>query len=45
MIIGKGGAMVKEISMAARKELEIASNKKVFLELTVETDPHWADYI
>lgn len=45
MIIGKGGAMIKEISMAARKELETASNKKVFLELTVVTDPHWLDYI
>jgi GTPase len=45
MIVGKSGVMIKEISMAARKELETASNKKVFLELTVETDPHWMDYI
>ncbi|MBI3955943.1 GTPase Era [Candidatus Gottesmanbacteria bacterium] len=45
MIIGKGGAMIKEISMAARKELETATNKKVYLELTVETDPHWMDAI
>jgi len=45
MIIGKGGAMIKEISMAARKELETATNKKVYLELTVETDPHWMEYI
>ncbi len=45
MIIGRGGAMIKEISMAARKELETATNKKVYLELTVETDPHWMDYI
>lgn len=45
MIIGAGGRMIKEISMAARKELEAASNKKVFLELTVETDPHWIDYL
>jgi GTPase len=44
MIIGKGGVMIKEISMAARKELETASNKKVFLELTVETDPRWTEY-
>lgn len=44
MIIGKGGAMIREISMAARKELEVASNRKVFLELIVETDPHWMDY-
>jgi len=45
MIIGKSGVMIKEISQASRKELETASNKKVFLELTVETDPHWVDYV
>lgn len=43
MIIGKGGTMIKEISMASRKELETATNKKVFLDLTVEVDPHWID--
>lgn len=45
MIIGTNGAMIKEISMAARKELEVAANKKVYLELTVETDDHWIDYV
>jgi GTPase len=45
MIVGKNGYMIKEISMAARKELETAANKKVFLELNVETDPHWVDYV
>ncbi|OGG28372.1 GTPase Era [Candidatus Gottesmanbacteria bacterium RIFCSPLOWO2_01_FULL_48_11] len=45
MIIGKNGAMIKEISMAARKELETATSKKVFIELTVETDPHWIQYV
>jgi GTP-binding protein Era len=45
MIVGKGGVMIKEISMAARKELETASNKRVYLEVTVETDPHWVDYL
>lgn len=43
MVIGKGGSMIKEISMASRKELERATNKKVFLDLTVETDPHWME--
>lgn len=43
MIIGKNGVMIKEISMAARKELETATNKKVYVDLTVETDPHWMD--
>ncbi len=45
MIIGKSGAMIKEISQASRKELETASGKKVFMELTVETDPHWMDFV
>jgi GTP-binding protein Era len=45
MIVGKNGAMIKEISMAARKELETASSKKVYLEITVETDSHWVDYL
>lgn len=45
MIIGANGSMIREISMAARKELEVAANKKVYLELTVETDDHWIDYV
>ena len=43
MIIGAGGRAIKEIGIAARKELETALNKKVFLELEVETDRHWED--
>ncbi len=45
MVIGKGGSMIKEISMAVRKELETATNKKVFIDLTAETDKHWMDYL
>jgi len=45
MIIGHAGAMIKEISQAARKELETASSRKVYLELTVTTDPHWMEYV
>lgn len=45
MIIGRGGRAIKEIGIAARKELEQASNKKVFLELEVETDKHWMEKI
>lgn len=45
MIIGKSGVMIKEISQAARKELETATSKNVYLELTVETDPHWIEYL
>lgn len=43
MIIGAGGRAIKEIGIAARKELEQASNKKVYLELEVEADKHWMD--
>lgn len=43
MIIGNKGKMIKEISMATRKELETASSKKVFVDLTVETDTHWME--
>lgn len=45
MIIGKGGRAIKEIGIAARKELEQALNKKVFLELEVETDKHWMERV
>ncbi len=45
MIIGAGGRAVKEIGIAARKELEAALNKKVYLKLEVETDKHWTEKI
>lgn len=43
MIIGEGGKKIKEIGYNARKELELMSDRKVFLELTVKTDPHWME--
>ena len=45
MIIGAGGRSIKEIGIAARKELEAALNKKVFLQLEVETDRRWEEKI
>lgn len=45
MIIGHQGVTIKEIGATARKELEVASGKKVYLELTVEVDTHWDDYV
>lgn len=45
MIIGKKGQMIKEIGQSARRELETALNKKVFLDLTVDVDPHWVERI
>lgn len=38
MLIGTGGKRIKEIGSLARKELETAMNRKVFLDLTVETE-------
>jgi len=43
MIIGHGGRVIKEIGQAVRKELEVSTNKKVFLDLTVEADKHWVE--
>jgi len=45
MIIGDHARMIKEIGMATRKEMETATNKKAFIDLTVETDPHWMEYL
>jgi len=45
MIIGKRGTKIKEIGQMARKELEQATNKKVFLELEVEVDQHWVERV
>lgn len=43
MIIGEKGRMIKEIGMATRKEMETATKKKVFVDVTVETDRHWME--
>jgi GTPase Era involved in 16S rRNA processing len=45
MVIGKGGSMIKEISMASRKELETATSKKVYIDLTAETDIHRLEFL
>jgi len=43
MIIGKGGRMIKLIGSTSRKELELMSGKKVYLELEVAVDRHWPE--
>lgn len=43
MLIGAGGRKVRDIGSAARHELEVAMNKKVFLDLTVLVDEHWVE--
>ncbi|HEY1265719.1 MAG TPA: GTPase Era [Candidatus Binatia bacterium] len=41
ILIGKRGAMLKEIGIEARKELEKLLGCKVFLELFIRVDPGW----
>ena len=43
MLIGQGGKKIKDIGSAARKELEVAMNKKVFLDLDVLVDEEWME--
>jgi len=43
MLIGKGGHQIKDTGHMARKEIELALNKKIYLDLKVETDPHWQE--
>jgi GTP-binding protein Era len=43
MLIGQHARKIKEIGSAARKELEVAMNKKVFLDLAVLIDDEWMD--
>ncbi|MBT4121163.1 MAG: GTPase Era [Candidatus Magasanikbacteria bacterium] len=45
IIIGQKGRKIKEIGQMARKELEQAINKKIFLELEVEVDKHWVERV
>jgi len=45
MLIGDGARKIKNIGSAARHELEVAMNRKVFLDLTVLIDEHWMDKI
>lgn len=41
ILIGAGGRMLKEIGAAARKQLEVFLNKKVYLELKIKVYPNW----
>ncbi len=45
MLIGKKGRKIKEMGSYARKEIELATSKKIYLDLTVETDPHWQEVL
>jgi len=41
IVVGKGGAIVKEIGTRARPEIEALLGRQVFLELVVKVRPHW----
>jgi len=43
IIIGKNGAMLKEIGTSARRDMEELLSKKVFLETYVKTIDNWKD--
>ncbi len=45
ILIGQSGRKIKEIGQLARRELEAAINKKIFLELEVEVDTHWVERV
>jgi GTP-binding protein Era len=43
IVVGKGGAMIKAIGTAARKELEQFFDAKVFLDLRVKVREDWRE--
>ena len=43
IIIGKGGKMLKEIGIRARKDIELMLGDKVYLELWVKVQLNWKD--
>ncbi|GAA4466786.1 GTPase Era [Nemorincola caseinilytica] len=43
ILIGKGGSMIKQLGINARKEIEEFLQKKVHLELFVKVRPKWRD--
>ena len=45
MIIGRGGCKIKQIGTMARKELELMSGKKVYVDLMVKVDKHWQERV
>jgi len=43
IVVGRGGAMIREIGRAAREELEAQSGRRYFLELTVKVRADWRE--
>jgi GTP-binding protein Era len=42
IVLGRGGARIKQIGTAARRELEALLEARVYPELFVRCEPHWA---
>jgi GTP-binding protein Era len=43
MIIGRDGRTIKAIGQAVRKEMEMITNRKVFIDLEVEVEEKWQE--
>lgn len=43
IVIGKGGAVLKQVGQEARRDMEKAFQRKVFLEIWVKVKEGWAD--
>lgn len=43
IIIGKDGSMIKKLGTEARKEIEIFTEKKIYLDLHVKVKEDWRD--
>jgi GTP-binding protein Era len=43
IVIGKGGAILKQVGSEARKDLEELVDSKVFLELFVKASSNWRE--
>ena len=41
ILVGKGGAMVRDIGSRARPEIETLLGRSVYLELVVKVRPRW----
>lgn len=43
ILLGKGGAMMKELASGARASMELMLETKVFLEVLVRVEPRWTE--
>ncbi len=43
ILLGKGGAMMKELASGARASMELMLDQKVYLEVLVRVEPRWTE--